>query len=187
MGSKIPATLPAKGDKPAADGRYYYFAKGASINNVTITAGMNVTIVGTTTSLSGLTVGTNATCAIYIDGAINASSQGSLNNNNWAGALQIFTTTTSSCTVSGNGELRASVYAPYASLKASGGGTSGSVVGSYVAKTITATGQMSFHYDEALRRLYTGGGGGWALTKWFELQSSGDRSTVDALTANFLP
>lgn len=188
LGSTVPASLPVTGHLPAADGRYYYFVSGTTLTNLTITAGKNVSIIGTTTSLSsGLTIGSNATCAIYIDGVINASSQGSLNNSNWAGALLLFSTTTSECSISGNGELRASVYTPFASLKATGGGSSGSVVGSYVAKTITATGQMSFHYDEALRNLNTGGGNLWGIIGWSEFQSASDRASVSSLTGNFLP
>lgn len=188
LGSTIPAQLPVAGHIPAADGRYYYFVSGATITNTTIKAGANVTIVGTATALSsGVTINANATCAIYIDGVINASSQGSLNNSNWAGALQIFTTTSTECTISGNGELRASVYAPNATLKASGGGSSGSVVGSFVAKTVTATGQMSFHYDEALRYLNTAGGSRWTVSSWAELQPGSDLSALSAATGNFLP
>ncbi|MSU50999.1 MAG: hypothetical protein EXS37_18225 [Opitutus sp.] len=188
LGSTIPAQLPVSGHTPAADGRYYYFVNNATITNTTIAAGANVIIVGTTTSLSsGLNISANATCAIFIDGVINASSQGSLNNSNWAGALQIFTTTATDCTISGNGELRASVYAPNASLKASGGGSSGSVVGSYVAKTIVATGQMSFHYDEALRYLNTVGGSRWGVSSWQELRAGADLSALIAETGGFLP
>ena len=185
LGKTLPATLPAAGDKTAADGRYYYFVSGATIGNTTIAAGKNVTIVGSTTSLgSGLKVGASATCAIYIDGAISASGNGALTNSSWAGALQVFTTTTSNCAISGNGDLRACVYAPNAKLTASG---NGAIVGSFVAKSITASGNASFHYDEALRQLNTGGGNSWGIATWFERQSSGDRSAVGALTANFLP
>jgi hypothetical protein len=188
LGSALPSQLPATGHLPAADGKYYYFVNGATIGNLTIKTGANVVIVGTTTSLSsGLNVSNNATCSIHIDGAVSASSSGSLNNSNWAGALQIYTTTSASVEISGNGELRASVYAPNADLKASGGGKSGEVVGSFVAKTITATGQMSFHYDEALRYLNTAGGTRWAISSWEEVRLDSDRSALAALTGNFLP
>jgi hypothetical protein len=188
VGNKIPAVLPVPGHLPAADGRYYYFASGATIANTTITAGRNVTIVGTTTSVgAGVTITTGATLAVYMDGAINASSNGALNNSNWAGALQLFTTTTADCTVSGNGELRASVYAPNALIKASGGGSSGSVVGSIVARSIVMTGQMSFHYDEALRYLNTVGGSRWSVAAWGEVRLASDLSALSAATGNFLP
>jgi hypothetical protein len=188
LGNKLPAQLPATGDKPAADGRHYYFVNGATLGNLAIAPGANVTIVGTSTSLSsGLNIGSKATCSIHIDGPISASSQGSLNNSNWAGALQIYTTSSAACEISGNGELRASVYAPNAALKASGGGSSGSVVGSYVARTILATGQMSFHYDEALKYLNTAGGNRWGISSWEEVRLDSDRAALGSLTDSFLP
>jgi hypothetical protein len=188
LGSKLPATLPAAGHKPAADGKYYYFVSGATINDTTIAAGKDVVIVGTKTGMSaGLTVDANATCAIYMDGKISASGKGSIENNNWAGALQIFTTTTGSCELSGNGELKACLYAPYAALKVAGGSKGGGLVGSFVAKTITASGQVDFHYDEALRKLNTGGGSSRKPTMWAEIRTGSDRAALGALTGNFLP
>ncbi len=206
LGSSLPALLPAVGHVPAADGRYYYFVSGATIGNTAIAAGKNVTIVGTTTSLSsGLSIGTNATCKIYMDGIINASGHGAINNGgnggnnqtgnnsgnnsgdpNWAGSLQIFTSTAGTCQISGNGDLQACVLAPNATLSVAGGG---SLVGSFTAKTVTASGNVGFHYDEALKFVSIGGSsaGGAKLTSWFERQSSADRSAVAALTNNFLP
>jgi len=122
-----------------------------------------------------------------MDGAIKASNKGSLNNSNWAGALQIFTTTTEDCTISGNGELQASVFAPYAALKASGGGESDGIVGSFVAKSVVISGQMGFHYDEALRNLNTFGGNGWATASWTELGAGIDAATLSDMTGGFLP
>jgi hypothetical protein len=136
---------------------------------------------------AGLTVDANATCAIYMDGKISASGKGSIENNNWAGALQIFTTTTGSCELSGNGELKACLYAPYAALKVAGGSKGGGLVGSFVAKTITASGQVDFHYDEALRKLNTGGGSSRKPTMWAEIRTGSDRAALGALTGNFLP
>ncbi|MBI5382777.1 MAG: hypothetical protein HZA31_12835 [Opitutae bacterium] len=188
LGSSLPAKLPAAGDLPAADGRYYYFVTGATIGNTTIVAGKNVTIVGQTTSMSsGLTIGAGATCTIYMDGTISASGNGSINNSNWAGALQIFTSTSGTCEISGNGELQACLYAPNATLKAAGGGNSGQLVGSFIAKTITTSGHMDFHYDEALGDLGGGGSSTWKPASWSELQSSSARASVGSLTGNFLP
>lgn len=188
VGSSMPAALPVAGHMPASDGRYYYFATGATIANTTIAPGANVSIIGTTTSLGGgVTISPGATLAIYMDGALNASSSGSLNNSNWAGALQIYTTTSVESSISGNGELRASVFAPNATLKATGGGSSGSVVGSFVAKNIIATGQMSFHYDEALRYLSTAGGSRWSAASWGEVRLDSDLTALSAATGNFLP
>lgn len=189
LGGTVPALLPVAGHTPASDGRYYYFTNGAAIKNTTIVTGTNVTIVGTNTSLSsGVTVSNAATLAVYMDGVIDADSKGSLNNSNWAGALQIYTTTINECKISGNGELRASLFAPNAAMKASGGGSSGALVGAFVVKSMTATGKMSFHYDEALKLLSTAGGGSrWSVNSWSEVRLESDLSALSSSTGNFLP
>jgi len=187
LGTTIPSQLPVAGHTPAADGRYYYFVNDATIAKVTIKTGASVTIVGRKTALESVTVLGTGTCAIYIDGTVGAGNKDALNNSNWAGALQIYSTTVNDCTVSGNGELRASLYLPNADLKVAGGGSSGSVVGSFVAKTITATGKMSFHYDEALQYQSVAGSGGWKVSSWGELQPGADRAGLSAATGDFLP
>ena len=55
-----------------------------------------------------------------------------------------------------------------------GGGSSGNVMGSVVAKTISMNGGTNFHYDEALGNL--NGGGGYRTSKWKELQSAAERA-----------
>jgi hypothetical protein len=126
-----------------------------------------------------------------MDGTVSASGRGAINNTSWAGALQIFTSTTGTCEISGNGELTACLFAPYAALVAHGGGSGGGLVGSFVARTITAKGHVDFHYDEALRPLFAGASSGavgaWSLTSWFESQSAADRVAVTSQTNNFLP
>jgi len=187
LGTTVPVQLPVAGHKPASDGRYYYFVHDATIANTTIATGANVTIVGKTTALSSVTINGTGTCQIYIDGAVAGGNSGSLNNGNWAGALKIFSTTANDCTISGNGELRTSLFLPNADLKVAGGGSSGSVVGSFVAKTITATGKMSFHYDEALQYESLAGGGGWKISSWAEMRLGSDLSALSSATGNFLP
>lgn len=188
LGSNIPTVLPVSGHTPASDGRYYYFTHDVAIAKTTITAGSHVMIVGTKTTLDSVTIQDDATCAIYIDGKIEGGKKGALSNNSWAGALQVYTTSKEDCTISGNGELRASLFAPNAALKASGGGSSGALTGAFVAKTVTATGHMSFHYDEALKYLTTvGGSGRWKVASWSEVRLDSDLSALRAATGNFLP
>lgn len=179
--ASIPAQLPNVLDQPASDGRYYYFVSAGTIGNLTITANNNVTIVGSgnTNVVSGLTIqqptGTNTTSLIlYIDGTVNASGNGAINNGSWAGALQIFTTTTGSCSIGGNGVITCCFYGPFASLTGNGGGNSGMLIGSFVANTITSNGHMDFHYDEALGHLAASKP--WSLTQWRELQSAAERT-----------
>lgn len=183
LGSAIPATLPAAGHLPASDGAYYYFCSGVTIGNTTITNGNKVVITGTNTNMgSGLTLQGTGNCMIYIDGTV--TSTGVINNGSWAGALQIFTTTTSPCTIGNNGQIIACLFAPNAPLEAKGGGNSGMLVGFYVARTITTSGHMDFHYDEALQPL--SGSALWQVTQWLELKSATDRAGLAALTSNYI-
>jgi hypothetical protein len=184
LGAAIPAVLPAAGHLPAADGNYYYFCTGATVSNTTVPTGKNVVIVGTATGMgSGLTLQGTASCIIYIDGPVSCT--GVINNGSWAGALRIFTTTSAACTIGNNGQIIACLYAPNAQLTASGGGNSGMLVGYFLAKTITTTGHMDFHYDEALQPLSDGNP--WELTQWLDLQTAADRASVSTVTNNFLP
>lgn len=184
VGATIPAVLPVPGHEPASDGSFYYFANGATISATTVTAGNKVVIVGRNTSMtSGLTLQGTAACTIHIDGPVSAT--GVINNNSWAGALQIFTTTTAECSIGNNDQIVACLFAPNANLIAKGGGSTGMLVGYFLARTVTATGHMDFHYDEALQPLSRGNS--WQLTQWYEVHSAGDRAALAALTNGFLP
>jgi len=183
LGSTLPATLPAAGHVAAADGNFYYFINGATIGALTVPTGRNIVLVGTGTRMtSGLTLQGNATCTIYIDGAVDIT--GTITNGSWAGALRIHTTTTADCVIGNSGQIAACLFAPNANFTAKGGNTSGMLVGSYLAKTITTAGQMDFHYDEALMGLSTEKT--WQVTQWMELAAEGDRAALAALTGNFL-
>jgi hypothetical protein len=182
LGATIPATLPAAGHLPAADGRYYYFCRNTTIGAVTVTSGKNVIIVGTNTAMTfGLTVQNLGTCVIYMDKTVVLASSKTINNSNWAGALQVFTTTTGTCSFANNSRFTGCLYAPYATLTASGSGASGLLVGYFVAKKITTSNTMNFHYDEALKP-----GSAWSVTNWLELHSAADRAAVAGLTNSFL-
>ncbi len=188
LGSTLPATLPRSGDLLASDGRYYYFCSGTTIGKVSISSDAKVSIIGTTTNFAVSSKTTfslvgNAACSIYIDGPVTCT--GTVNNGSWAGALQIFTNTTTACSVGSSGQIAACLYAPNADLTATGGGTTGMLIGYFVAKTITTSGHMDFHYDEALAPITLGNP--WQLTKWVEFQSKAERDTLGALTNNFLP
>ncbi|MDE3246876.1 MAG: hypothetical protein KGN80_12385, partial [Acidobacteriota bacterium] len=183
LAATVPSTLPRGGDLPAADGRYYYFCSGATIGITTITAGKNVTITGTSTKLNtGLVVPSTSSCFIYMDGIISISGTTALRNSSWAGAVRIYTRTTSTCTINSSATITACVYAPSAALTIS---STGGLIGSYVAKTISITTGQKIHYDAALRASATAGP--WDVTSWYEMQSSADLATRGALTGNFLP
>lgn len=186
VGSTIPGTLPRFGDLPASDGRYYYFCNNTTIGAVTISASRNVTIVGTNTAMgSGLTLPSSATCVIYMDGALTLSSGNDIVNNAWAGALRIFTSTNSNSTIGNKSQFIGCFHGPNSALTITGGNSAGLVVGSFIARTITAASGMDFHYDEALGP--TTLTAAWRVSSWQEFQSSADRASVGTLTSGFLP
>ena len=89
----VPATLPRSGDSPASDGRYYYFPLLASLKSTTITAGRNVTVVCANVR-SNITIQAGASLIVYTWGTIESEK---IDNQAWAGALQIFTSTRNDC------------------------------------------------------------------------------------------
>jgi len=192
LGSSIPAILPAPGHQPASDGRYYYFVKNATISALQISAGRDVTIVGTGTNMTeGLSIQGTSSCYIYMDGTVTISKASGINNSSWAGALRIFTTTTGTCTMDNSSSIVACLYAPNATLSAKGGGSSGMLVGYFVARSIVTTGHMDFHFDEALHHYNEGtnpmsSSTTWKPRLWLDLQSAADRATVAGLTGNFM-
>lgn len=181
LGATIPATLPRAGDLPAADGRYYYFCTNTTIRNFIVTANSNVTIVGTTTGMSsGITLPTTSTLYVYMDGALTLSGAG-LNAAGWAGALRIYTTTTSQCAIGNNSQLVAWFHAPNAELRATGNSSSNLLAGYFVANLVSVGGSMDLHYDESLQGTTT-----YNVTRWLDFQSAADRAMVAGLTGNYL-
>lgn len=184
LGTNVGETLPRSGHKPAADGRYYYFSNGANIANVKIAENKAVTIVGTNTRMGGgIEIQKGASLTVYMDGVINTGNNG-INTGDWSGALQVFTSTSGNCTLGGDGSIYACIYAPNANLTINGGKDSGGFVGSILARTVTTTGHMDFHFDEALR--LPSAGSPWKVTGWYELDAAADRAALATRTSNFL-
>ena len=129
-----------------------------------------------------LTIKTGSSLTVYTNGDINATGNGMINGTtngaNACASLVIYGTTTAPSTqlikVGGNGQLYGAIYAPNADVELRGGGNSGMVLGSVVAKTISMNGGTDFHYDEALANL--GGGNPFGIAKWRELQSDTERN-----------
>lgn len=183
-----------------ADGKYYYnFGPGANIKDTTTIGdtvpNKNVVLImnnlpagGPAFSLSGaekLTVKNGSTLTLYTTGDINVTGNAMLNGTTAGGnppsSLIIYGTaiapTVQEIKVGGNGQLYAAIYAPNANVEMKGGGASGMVLGSVVAKSITMNGGTDFHYDESLANLGTGNPFG--IVKWRELQSKEDRDLAE--------
>lgn len=179
------------------DGKTYYYyyvnqtgSTNCVIGNTTITPGKNVVIIARNTSMgSGFQVPASSNSAgalvgsakIWMDGPISLSGNDNVNmsgspGRSWAGALEVYTTTTSTCTLSGNAQFCGSLVAPNAELRGNGGGhDQADLIGSFVADTITSNGHMNFHFDEALGT--TPSAKPWGLALWRELQTPAERQT----------
>jgi hypothetical protein len=191
LASTIPATLPRAADVTARDAEivagtktasdpFYYYVTNTTIGAVNITAGKNVVIRGSSnTRMTGglmvLTSGSQVGSAkIYIDGAVDIGNS-AVNTTSWAGALEVYTSTSSRINVSGNGAFYGCLFAPNAELKSNGGGNDSiDLCGSFVVNSITTNGHMKFHYDEGLGS--TSNPRPWGLALWTELHDAEDRA-----------
>jgi hypothetical protein len=195
-------TLPRGTDTISSDNKYYYTVDSVSLSGnsktLAISAGADVVLLFTTASgssainisgnSSGISVASGGKLAIYTEGNISISGSGIANGNSTTAtdSVQIWGTNpndpaanggvaTQSITVSGNGSLACTCYAPNATLSAKGGGNSGAIYGSFVAYGVTITGNDAFHYDENLGR--KGNAGNFSPSKWRELVTATDRNT----------
>ncbi|MBI2497611.1 MAG: hypothetical protein HYV75_06760 [Opitutae bacterium] len=82
--------------------------------------------------------------------------------------------------IAGNGALKAVVYAPNAEVSING---NGDVMGAIVGRTITFTGEASFHYDESLANY--GDNTPFRVVRWRELNSADERSGWRDVFANW--
>lgn len=183
LGASIPLTLPRAGDLPAADGRYYYFTS-SSVRRFTVAANSHVTIVGTSgmavTAANPINLPITSTLHVYVTGAFTISGT-NLNAAGYAGALRIYTTTASTCTIGNNCQIAAWIHAPNATLNASGALASNTVSGAVMANRITAATGFEYHFDESLPVYAT-----YDMTRYMDFQTAADRATVAGLTGGYL-
>jgi hypothetical protein len=177
----------------ASDNTYYYvFGNGVGIGlnggnrNIQIAAGQKVVFLlnnhtgVTAISMGGnayMNVNTGAALKIFTNGNLSMAGNGVVNGNIEPSSCLIYSTRATvgqTIVVSGNGQLRAAVYAPNAAVTANGGGASGQIQGSIVTNSITMNGGPDFHYDEALGNLSAGAGVG--VSQWRELQTAAERA-----------
>ena len=183
LGASIPLNLPRAGDLPAADGRYYYFTT-ASVRSFTVTANRHVTIVSTVgmpiTSTTLINLPTTSTLHVYLSGTFTITGAG-INASGYAGALRIYTTTASNCTVGNSSQVVAWFHAPNAAFSATGTSTANRLSGCFVARTISVAGTQYLHFDESLPVYAT-----YDMTRYMDFQSAADRATVAGLTGGYL-
>ena len=130
---------------------------------------------------ASISVTANSTLNVYTNGSVSIAGNGLINDN--ARPKNVFfwgTRSTDGQTfdISGNGQLKAVIYAPNAEVSLNGGGSSGKMMGSVVAKEINMNGGTEFYYDESLANLTTGNP--WGISKWKELQSEAERAAYSS-------
>ena len=196
----LPLELPRSTDAAnASDGKYYYRLPGiSSSGNATkiLTISANVVLLPTAGSgASAISLGGNASIAInsgstllvYTQGNISIGGNGVGNSNPQPISFQVYGTNPATgvqtVDISGNGQLKALVYAPNASLSLNGGGTSGHVMGAAVANSITMNGGTEFHYDDSLGNFTSGNP--YGISNWRELVADTERATYAAVFAAF--
>jgi hypothetical protein len=163
-----------------------YFTS-SSVRGFGVSANRNITIVGTAgmaiTSTAQITLPSTSSLKVYMTG-IFIVTEATLNASGYAGALEIYTTTTFPCLVVGSCQVVALLHAPYSVFIAAGNNSSNRLSGRFIAKTIWTGGGYDFHYDEAMSG--PGGAPTYTVTRWLEFQSAADRAAVAGLTENYL-
>ncbi|MFI5356207.1 MAG: hypothetical protein ACHQ4G_02610 [Opitutales bacterium] len=134
-----------------------------------------------TSGNAGIVLSPGASLVIYTAGNLAISGNG-IANPGQPKSLQIYGTSTSSVVgtdaISGNGTLSAIVYMPNSNLTISGNGQS---YGSFVANSITQSGNAAFHYDESLA--HYGVSDPLGIGSWRELTSATDRASYSSLVS----
>ncbi len=111
---------------------------------------------------------------VYVEGDVLIAGNGVANANPHPASFQLWgvgeNLSLQDIHIAGNGELKAVVYTPNASVKING---NGDVMGSVVAHDITFTGNAAFHYDESLANF--GAGQPFGVVRWRSLTSEASR------------
>jgi hypothetical protein len=146
---------------------------GSAVNYIELWVDGNVSISGN----AAILLGKNLVVTIYVAGNMDIGGNGIDNIASGSGSyerpsnmliygLKPAEGATQNVKLNGNAQIEASVYAPDADVEIKGGGSSGSVSGSVVGKTIFMNGVTEMHYDEALKR--TGIIVGYRIVSWLE-------------------
>lgn len=187
-------TLPRATDAHlvAADGYYYYDATSIQLSGsgdrIQVTGKVVLRVSGnvSTTGNGELKITSTGTLALYTPGTVNLAGNGVMNGTDTTGGptlsaselgqpaqFQLWGTSTTSQSISigGTSNFSGVVYAPNGNVSVSG---NGAVCGSIVANTISLSGTVEFHYDEALGNF--GGVNPYRVSRWQELTSSTART-----------
>jgi hypothetical protein len=170
-GGGTPETLSISGvnTKTISSGTYRLPNISISGNSIGKISGDVILYLDGNTSISGngkLEILDGASLTIYASGTVNISGNGIVNQNAAPRPEECVLVGTSSCTsvtVSGNGDLYAAIYAPTATTSVTG---NGDVYGSLVGDTVTISGNGDVLFDESLQDLAVGEISSFNVTLW---------------------
>ena len=149
------------------------------LGNVTLvlTAGTGTQAISVTGNAS-IVIADNSSLVLYFEGDARIAGRGLANSNTQPATCQLYGTTLSSAgqsvDIAGNGALKAVFYGPNDDLRING---NGDVMGAFVARNVTLTGNAAFHFDESLGLL---GNSSFGMVKWRELTTAADMSRYSA-------
>ena len=175
-------------------GTYYVdgdWSLGGNSGSLVIAPDIDVILVVTGSfELKGnatLTLDTDATLKLFVEGDVSIGGNGILNSSN-PEYLEVIGTNTNegeqTIKINGNGQLSASVYAPNANVELKGGGSSGRVYGAVVAYSASLVGNSHFSFDEALADVNLGGTD-YEVFEWLEMTNTTYETTAVALDSYF--
>lgn len=108
------------------------------------------------TGSASIKIAANSSLTVYTEGDVKMAGNGIANDNIQPIAFQLWGTNTTevgqSIALTGNGSLRAVVFAPQGDVTING---NGDFMGSIVARDVTLSGNAAFHYDASLSNLST--------------------------------
>ena len=139
------------------------------------------------TGKATLTLNTDATLKLFVEGDVSVGGNGILNSSNPENLEVIGTNTNEgeqTIKINGNGQLSATVYAPNANVELKGGGSSGRVYGAVVAYDASLVGNSHFSFDEALADVNLGGTD-YEVIQWLEMTNTTYETTTVALDGYF--
>jgi len=175
-------------------GTYYVdgdWSLGGASGALVIAPGIDVILVVTGEfELKGnatLTLDTDATLKLFVEGDVSIGGNGVLNSSKPENLEVIGTNTIEAeqtIKINGNGQLSATVYAPNANVELKGGGDSGRVYGAVVAYDASLVGNSHFSFDEALADVNLGGTD-YEVIEWLEMTNTTYETTTVALDGYF--
>ena len=139
------------------------------------------------TGKATLTLNTDATLKLFVEGDVSIGGNGILNSSNPENLEVIGTNTNEgeqTIKINGNGQLSATVYAPNANVELKGGGSSGRVYGAVVAYDASLVGGTHFSFDEALADVNLGSTD-YEVFQWLEMTNTTYETTTVALDGYF--